>query len=105
MATKTKVDPHWYELVRLEPRLRSLFDEARRVKDDRRTSSFCANAVWFGWEAGLHAGFKWRMSKLVGYDARPHAILGTSRAYDVAYETIYNALPDCRNCLCCAIWS
>jgi hypothetical protein len=26
--------------------------------------------------------------------------LRTSEAYDVAYETIYNALPDCRNCGC-----
>jgi len=29
-----------------------------------------------------------------------NAVLHTSEAYDLAYETIFDALPNCRNCLC-----
>jgi hypothetical protein len=43
------------------------------------------------------------MSRLVGWTAQRDGVgvLTTSRAYDLAYHTLYQSLPDCRNrCLC-----
>lgn len=82
-------NPTWEELVALEPRLAELYTEARAV---RRTRRFCANAVWV-------RQFKPRLLRLAGwYAEKPE--LRTTGAYDVAYRTLYAALPDCRGCLC-----
>jgi hypothetical protein len=44
---------------------------------------------------------KRRMSRLVGHLAEQPGDLRTCAAYDVAYRTIYQALPDCRGrCAC-----
>jgi hypothetical protein len=80
------------ELCELEPGLLTLYRRAKGVKDDRRKRSFCANAVWYG-------RFKPVLCRLVGWEAR-NPTLRTSEAYDLAYDTIYAALPDCRNCFC-----
>lgn len=46
-----------------------------------------------------HFGIKDRVVELAGDHARnPH--LRSSEAYDLAYEQIYQALPDCRRCAC-----
>jgi hypothetical protein len=84
-------------LCRQEPRLRKLYDEARAVGDDGSAGHFCANAVWFGY--GGHRGLKVRLVQLVGFQAEAPE-LRTTEAYDVAYQTIYAALPNCRGCLC-----
>lgn len=75
-------------LVALEPELGDLLAEAIHLKT---TSSrgFCANAVW--------PGLKERMRELVGYASGRAGVLGTSAAYDIAYRTIYQALPRCRH--------
>lgn len=89
------------ELCKLEPRLLALYNEVRAVKDNKRKRSFCANAVWYG--RGPFDGFKERLCRLVGYSVRHRGgdpRLATSAAYDVAYHTIYQALPDCRTCAC-----
>ncbi len=84
----------WEELVRREPGLLTLLREAQSVRDDKRQPSFCANQVWF-------RRFKPRLMELVGWYARVQdGVVNTSRAYDIAYRVIYNALPDCRNCWC-----
>ena len=31
-------------------------------------------------------------------------MLSTSIAYDIVYQKIYGALPDCRNCCCISLW-
>jgi hypothetical protein len=80
----------WAEIKRIEPHLDALFKEARAVKDDRRKPAFCGNRVWYDL-------FKPRLLDLVGWDA-PDARIRTMRAYDVAYDKIYDALPGCRNC-------
>ena len=91
----------WELLIELEPRLLDLYQEARSVRDDRSKPWFCANAVWYG-----HHGFEGlrpRLVDLVGYRRRDDGSdprLATSLAYDIAYRTIYNVLPDCRNCSC-----
>jgi len=79
------------ELCRLEPGLKLLYDKARAVKD-RGGRYFCANEIWI-------REFKPLLINLVGWHARNHS-LRTTEAYDVAYHTIYDALPDCRDCLC-----
>jgi hypothetical protein len=77
----------WAEITRIEPRLDALFEEARAVKYD---PEFCTNRIWYEL-------FKPRLVHLVGHEARDTRI-GTMRAYDIAYDKIYNALPPCPNC-------
>lgn len=85
----------WQQLVRLEPRLAALLAEAKVVRDDGRGRWFCGNAVFYGYPGWR--GFKPRLRALVGWD-RPayHPVLSGRRAYDLVYQTIYRALPDCR---------
>ena len=86
------------DLCELEPRLATLYNEAKSINDNRRKRSFCANRIWYAW-----GGLRERMTPLVGYAVQRRGgdpRLATSRAYDVAYHSIYDALPDCRNCVC-----
>ena len=88
----------WGAVVALEPRLGALLREIRAVR--RVGERFCANARWYGY-GGIEHGFKDRMSRLVGWERRcGPPLLTTQRAYDVAYDTLYRALPDCRRCGC-----
>jgi len=80
----------WHGLTKMEPQLLALYKEARAV--DGSTEHFCANAVWY-------ERFKPRLFHLVGWECRNPA-LKTQEAWDLAYETIYDALPPCRDCLC-----
>ena len=90
--------PTWDALVAAEPRLADLLAEARRERpdDDGRC---CANEAWFGWRG--RPGIKPRLVRLVGWHAESSdPALGTVDAYDLAYKTIYAALPDCAGCGC-----
>jgi hypothetical protein len=82
------------ELCALEPGLRLLYEEARAQRRKRRGPHYCANATWY-------VLFKPRLSRLVGWE-RPDRdpVLGSSEAYDLAYHTVYEALPDCKDCNC-----
>jgi hypothetical protein len=75
------------------PELQNMREEARRV--DGSDPHFCANAVWY-------SDFKPRVLRLVGFEAPRNAPdwMTTPDAYDVAYQTIYNELPYCRDCAC-----
>ena len=89
-----KSDITWSMLVDLEPRLRDLLSNARAVKDDPSAPSFCANEIWY-----RKNGLRDQLCELVGWSARKKdSLLQSSDAYDLAYDKIYNALPDCRNC-------
>lgn len=90
--------PTWMELRRLEPRLFALLKEAKAT--DGSGERFCANAVWYGYPP--YPGIKERVTRLVGWfrDGPEHPVLSTAEAYDVAYERIYDALPECRDCCC-----
>jgi hypothetical protein len=80
--------------VQLEPRLQDLFAEAERGLPPGE--AYCSELAWFG-----RGGLKARMCDLVGYGAEQPGLLATSRAYDVAYDTLIEALPDCDpGCLC-----
>jgi hypothetical protein len=86
----------WPMLAALEPALADLLHAARNADSHRSTDSFCS--IWF-WHGG---DLKQQMLQLVGHE-RPdfHPILGTSAAYDLAYDTLFAAIPPCRNCQNC----
>ena len=85
----------WAVMVRIEPRLRRLLREIKRIRDDRQSEYFCRNAVWYGWHPFNNDGFKGEMHALVGFRAaRPE--LRSSACYDIAYQALYHALPPCR---------
>lgn len=82
----------WADFVQREPRLLLLFNDIREIKDDKTKPSFCANFIWY-------RDFKPRMIKLAGWGCKDE-VLKTCKSYDMVYEKLYNALPNCRNCLC-----
>lgn len=78
-------------LAEAVPELAQLEREARAV---RSFPGFCANAVWYGYRGG---GFKDAVLRLVGWGAEGQpAWLKTRQAYDLAYDHLYQLLPDCR---------
>jgi hypothetical protein len=103
VARKCRVWPDKFtELVGQCPALASLWERAFECHQDTGPN-FCANAVWYGY-AG-HRGIKPFLLGMVGWEAGDER-LRTEAAYDIAYDTIYEALPDCRGrCACTAILS
>src|SRR5262245_39407179 len=94
------------DLVALEPRLAHLLTEARSHKPSRK---FCANEAWYGYFG--FSGLKDKLLRLVGWgretapdgvtEAAEEQTLKSSQAYDVAYHTVCQALPDCGpECVC-----
>ena len=82
----------WNRICELSPLMLSLYEQARAVRDDKRKKRFCANAVWYD-------HFKPYMVNHVGWNS-PTPELQSSVAYNITYDKIYNALPNCRNCSC-----
>ncbi len=90
--------PTWEDLAVREPRLVALRADVERVRVGI-DETFCANAAWYGY--GGRLGLKPRLVRLVGWGAQSRdPVLRSCEAYDVAYETLYELLPDCRNCGC-----
>ena len=100
------------EIAEMEPKIAKLHRLAMMI-GRKRKDSFCANAVWYtlfkprlrelvGWHRKINKdGFKFYtiqecinrgIDKDFVHDKGP---LGTTEAYSIAYEKIYNALPDC----------
>lgn len=76
----------WDKLIEMEPKLNELYESA---KNEKQTPGYCANRVWF-------TTLKPKLLALVGWDREEdHNQLCTDEAYDIAYETIYEALPCC----------
>ncbi len=82
--------PAFQELAEASRRLGRLYEQAAALPDPGDTPSFCANRLWYHRVKPL-------VVELAGYEAQ-NPKLRTTRAYDIAYQTIYKALPDCRNC-------
>lgn len=79
----------WEALTEREPELIALRREIEAVKDN--APQFCANKLWYG-------RFKQQMMKLVGdLASRDDAVIGSSEAYDLAYQTLFHILPQCRH--------
>jgi hypothetical protein len=99
-------------ICRIDPRVLTLYEEINSLKDDGR-SYFCANELWY-WGGDPHSktrkqSFKESMEELVGWGRKAankedsiEGYLGSSDAYDIVYQTLYAALPDCRDCSCIA---
>jgi hypothetical protein len=91
-------DPCWTDLCRREPDLEQLESDVLRIAAGPIPDGFCANRVWYGYDARLNDCPKARLLCLVGWDAsRDDPVLHSSRAYNVAYEHLYELLPDCRH--------
>lgn len=88
-------DLTWSKIIAIEPRLADLFDEIKAIRDDKTRPRFCANARWYG--RNWYDSLKERMCRLVGFEAAKSA-LRSADAYDLVYDKLYNALPDCRGC-------
>lgn len=89
----------WGRLVARIPELAHLRREAQKTSD--ADPHFCANYVWY-----RPGGLKERLSQLVGWGvASPDPMVRSSEAYDLAYDILYNALPDCRDCGCARSFS
>lgn len=87
------------ELCEIEPELMDLFQEAQAHQPVDR---FCANAAWYGYAGFKGRGLKTRLTQLVGiYGEDIDSRLRNSKAWDIAYDAIYEALPDCqKGCAC-----
>jgi hypothetical protein len=86
-------DMNFGDLVRLEKGLLKLFNEAANITSDN-DPHFCAQLTW-------HREFIPKLTKLVGWDAISiDERLHSTKAYEIAHETILAALPDCRECEC-----
>lgn len=82
----------WEQVADLVPDLKLMLKLAKSIR--RPKGSWCSNRMWY-------AIFKPRLQELVGDGCpRKNPMLRSSEAYDVAYNTIYNALPPCRDCFC-----
>jgi hypothetical protein len=90
------------QLSALEPKIQSLRDRVANIKDDNRSPYFCANEHWYGY--GGKESIREEVYALVGDhvvdDPNLDQRLATSEAYDTVYRTLYDMLPDCRNCCC-----
>jgi hypothetical protein len=101
---RRKRRPTFQTLLKKEPRLGDLLSIARSLHDNR-DPVFCATAIWGGY-AGFRPGLKALLGRLVGWTAETGGDLRSWEAYEVAYKTIYLALPDCRGrCWCSSILS
>ncbi len=77
------------ELCKIEPRPQELSDEISKVKDLGGPDGFSASLLWYT----VH---KPRVAALVGWEADDSRI-ATHEAYDVAYQHLYELLPDDRD--------
>jgi hypothetical protein len=120
--------PTFANLCKIVPRLRQLHDLAASVRDDKRQESFCANYLWYGalkpqlerlvgwnarWEplpdeprrtvflraSEVRRKPQWEVEPMYGLPEEVELVT-SSAAYSVAYQTVWEALPDCRNCGC-----
>lgn len=75
-------------LCQQEPRLGALFVAAHQEAE--ASENYCNHEAWYG-------DIKPRLVKIVGWDAdQGHPELQTAEAYELAYHTILDSLPDCR---------
>lgn len=77
----------WEKMIEIETRLQQLYEKAAGYT---REKGFCANRVWY------QDGLKNELLNLVGYGAK-HIQLSSDECYDIAYQKIYNALPNCNH--------
>ena len=90
----------WDDLAAREPLLVALRRAVER-EHAHGQPHYCANAAWYGSGGGVD--YRSQVNRLVGWDAgHPDPTLRSSAAYEVAYSTLYDLLPNCRDCGCLA---
>lgn len=77
----------WEEMVAVEPLLAKL--EEKIKSEEKGGPGYCANRAWYG-----PGNYRSILSSLVGYSACDPR-LRTEKCYDIAYDRLYAALPDC----------
>ncbi len=82
------------EIAAIEPSVRFIYEEAKRIKDDGAEDLFCANSHFY-----RPGGLKDQLSSCVGWLATDPR-LKSEQAYGLVYRKVYRALPDCRDCSC-----
>lgn len=79
----------------IEPRLRALQASIVEHNDKAKGRGYhCANSAWF-----LPGRFESQLIRLVGWHAQQPE-LRTSRAFDLAFHTLYGMTAPCRGCRC-----
>lgn len=79
---------YFHELVRIEPDLGRLYEISKAYHLVGRRNQFCFHGVWYNLLKPLMCG-------MVGLGCR-NRTLQSQEAYDLAYRTIRDALPDCK---------
>lgn len=100
----------WPLLVELEPKLGELWMRAR-LEWAEEPAEYCSVRIWYGYgkdgekvglaysKDGRGHGLKSLICDLVGWSVKHRGgnpVLASSEAYDIAYETVLDALPSCR---------
>ncbi|GAN33722.1 MAG: hypothetical protein DYG83_10320 [Candidatus Brocadia sp. AMX2] len=82
----------WETIIAIDPYFDDLLHGIKTIKPGEK---FCANETWY-------KEYKPIILRRVGYFAPNYApeILKTEKAYDVVYQKLYDALPDCKGCAC-----
>ncbi|NUQ57697.1 MAG: hypothetical protein HUT38_04420 [Candidatus Paceibacter sp.] len=82
----------WETIVAIDPFFDDLLHEIEGIKPGER---FCANDTWY-------KKYKPIILNRVGWYAPNYVpeILKIERAYDLVYQRLYDALPDCKGCGC-----
>lgn len=81
----------WNELCKIEPRLKSLLEKARRrareiSETEKGARWICANKIFYG-------ELKKDLSRLVGWDREgENETLSSPEAYDLVYKKICNTI-------------
>jgi len=75
------------ELAAREPRLKTLRDMAELLQLGTNSPAYDPTLVWY-------RAFKPVLVRLVGFCRHDDPVLGTCEAYDLAYKTINDTLPD-----------
>jgi hypothetical protein len=79
-------------ICELDHEVRVLFEDAKRAGDEDKY--FDGIAAWFGEHGYERYSFKQRLCDLVGWSRHREPVeLQSSEAYDVAYKTIFDAMP------------
>lgn len=85
----------WTEIIKQEPKLEIIYQRARNHKK-YPNEVFCANAIWFGHNC---PSMRNEVEELVGWFCKKPK-LTSSKAYDIATDKIFRALPNCEGCSC-----
>jgi len=86
-ASKTKIT--WEKIIEIEPEINQLYEIAKNENRSDLPEDYCANDVFYN-------ELKPEIMQLAGWYAEDRRLKST-RAYELVYMKIYDALPYCRH--------